>query len=205
VDLDKDGLANCVDPEVWKHDFSEGDLVGWRVVDLGGGNSPNWNTENGFAYEKSNASHSLLVGPLLDELETWTFSTEAYIGGSSTDFLGLVFNFADSDNFWLARVDDPTGHYGRYHPPGQAEFLECTNGNCQVVASDSSFDFTLDYNTIVDLSVRLDGQKITLSWDGTNVLSHTAKFSADTAGHIGFYTLDNDGGSYYGSPMVTNP
>ena len=205
TDTDGDGDANCVDPDVWDYDFSTGSLSDWSIVNLGGSNSPNWNISGSYVYERSNASHSLLMGPDLGEMETWTFSADAYIGGAATDYLGLVFDYIDSNNFWVARVNDPTGYYNRFSPTGRVELYQCAAGSCSIVASDSSIDFTLPYKTVVALSVSGDGSDITVNWDGSDVLTHSVSTSTIGANGIGFFTWDNDSGSYYGSPTVTNP
>jgi hypothetical protein len=205
TDTDGDGDANCVDASVWSYDFSTGSISDWSIVNLGGTNNPTWAISGGYLYEASNNSHSLAIGPDLGEMETYTFSADVYIGGAATDYLGLVFDYQDSSNFWVARVDDPTGYYSRYSPTGQVQLYQCSSGTCSVVASDSTVDFTLAYNTVVEMSVSVDGPDITVAWDGTDVLTHTVSSSTIGANGIGFFTSDNDGGSYYGSPEVTNP
>ena len=205
TDTDGDGDANCVDASVWDYDFSTGSLSDWSIVNLGGSNNPSWSISNGAVVEASNAANTLLLGPDLGEMDTWTFSVDAWIGGAATDYLGLVFDYQDSSNYWVARVNDPTGYYSRFSPTGQVELIQCVAGTCSTVASDSTVDFTLAYNTVVVLAVSADGADITVSWDGNDVLTYTASSSPVGANTIGFYSNDNDSGSYYSDPVVTNP
>ena len=204
TDTDGDGTANCVDATVWDYDFSSGSLSDWTIVDLGGSNSPNWNISGSYVYEASNAASTLLIGPDLGDIDTWTFSADGYIGGAATDYLGLVFDYQDSSNYWIARVNDPTGYYSRFSPTGRVELYQCVSGSCSVVASDDTTDFSLSYSTVVAMSVGFDGTDLSVTWDGTEVLTHTPS-SAPGPGSIGFFSYDNDSGSYYGDPAVTNP
>ena len=205
VDTDGDGTANCIDSSVWEYDFSTGSLSDWTSVDLGGSNSPNWNISGGYVYEASNAASTLLIGPDLGELETYTFTADAYMGGAATDFLGLVFDYQDSSNYWIARMNDPTGYYSRFSPTGRIELYQCASGSCGVVTSDDTGDYTISYSQVVEMSVSVDGADISVSWDGTEVLTYTASSSPVGANGVGFYSYDNDSGSYYGDPVVTNP
>ncbi|HJN74626.1 MAG TPA: MopE-related protein [Myxococcota bacterium] len=205
VDSDGDGTYNCIDSSVWDYDFSTGSLADWSIIDLGGSNTPNWGISGSYVYEASNAASTLLLGPDLGELETWTFTANAYMGGAATDYLGLVFDYQDSSNYWIARVNDPTGYYSRFSPTGRVELYQCASGSCSVVASDDTIDFTISYSQVVVMAVSVDGADITVSWDGTDVLTHTASSSPVGAGTIGFFAYDNDSGSYYGDPTVTNP
>ncbi len=205
VDTDGDGTANCVDSDVWDFDFATESVSDWSDEDFGGSNSTSWSVSGSYVCEASNAAYGVLAGPDLGELETWTFSADVYIGGAATDYLGLVFDYVDEDNYWVARVNDPTGYYSRFSPTGQVELVQCASGTCTTLDSDDSHDFTLAYNTVVEMSVRVDGADITISWDGTDVLTTTASSSPVGAGTIGFFTYDNDGGACYGNPAVSNP
>ncbi len=205
VDTDGDGVDNCIDSDVWEYDWSSGTLSDWTEEDLGGSNSPNWNISGSYVCESSNAAYTVLAGPDLGELDAWTYSADVYIGGAATDYLGLVFDYVDDDNFWVARVNDPTDYYTRFSPPGQVELVQCVAGTCTTLDSDDTHDFTLAYNTAVVMSVSVDDADISISWDGTEVLTYTHTTSPVGAGTIGFFSYDNDSGACYGNPEVTNP
>jgi hypothetical protein len=205
VDTDGDGTANCIDADVWDFDFATDSISDWSEEDLGGSNAPNWNVSGSYVCESSNAAYSVLTGPDLGELDTWTFSADVYIGGAATDYLGLVFDYVDEDNYQVARVNDPTGYYSRFSPTGQVELVQCVAGTCTTLASDDTHDFTLSYNTVVAMSVSVDGADVTINWDGTDVLTYTASSTPVGAGTIGFFSYDNDSGACYGNPEVTNP
>jgi hypothetical protein len=207
VDTDGDGLCNDIDPDVYSYDYDDSAWTGWSYVDLGGGNVPYWTMSGGYLYERSNAALTIAYGPDLGPMDSYTITVQVYNGGAANNQAGIVFAMVDSDDYWLARWNDPTDYYGSYSPPGQLALYECLGGTCTELATDAgTVDLSVGYSVWSELSVSVDGEEVTIALDGVDYVSYTASGEAPLGADIvGVYSFDNDGGMYYDDFEVTNP
>ena len=207
VDTDGDGLCNDIDPDVYSYDYDDSAWTGWSYVDLGGGNVPYWYMSGGYLYERSNAALTIAYGPDLGPMDSYTITVEVYNGGAANNQAGIVFAMVDSDDYWLARWNDPTDYYGSYSPPGQLALYECLGGTCTELATDDgTVDLSVSYSVWSELSLSVDGEDVTIALDGVDYVSYTASGEAPLGADIvGVYSFDNDGGMYYDDFEVTHP
>jgi large repetitive protein len=207
VDTDGDGLCNDIDPDVYSYDFDDSAWTGWTYVDLGGGNVPYWYMSGGYLYEKSNAALTIAYGPDLGPMDSYSITVDVYNGGAANNQAGIVFAMVDSDDYWLARWNDPTDYYGSYSPPGQLALYECLGGTCSELATDDgTVDLSVSYSVWSVLGLTVDGDDVSISLDGVEYVSYAATGEAPLGADIvGLYSFDNDGGMYYDDFEVTNP
>jgi len=203
IDSDGDGIVNCEDPQVYAIDFDSG-WEDWTYVDLGGGNSPTWTTSSGYLYEGSNAALSIAYSADLGALDTWTLTVDVYNSTSANNDSGIVFGMLDEDNYWLARWSDPTDYYGT---GGVVALDEVSGGTSTTLAyDDGTTTVTTSTAEWITLAVSVDGEDVSIWWDGTEVVTHTLTGAAPVGlDRVGLYTYDNDGGVYYDNLVITNP
>lgn len=119
--------------------------------------------------------------------------------GSLNDYTGFVLDLdTAAGTYWVVRVDDPQGDYGRYVPTGRMELAWCEGmdegGSCTVVASSHDADLRIPSDgTWVDWLVRVDSGQLSVSWNGTVVLDVEVP-ELTGPGLVGLYSNDNDGG-----------
>jgi len=207
LDADGDGIPNCLDPTVYAYDYDDGAWTGWTYVDLGGGNAPIWSMSGGTLHEASNAALSIAYGPDLGPLDSYTITVDVTLGGAACNAAAIVFAMQDVDDYWLAEWIDPNDYYGWSSPPAALELSHCELGVCTTMAADDdTLDLSLPYWTWTTLAVSVDGEDVTLTWDGQDLVSYSAVGLAPLGADIvGVYTYDNDSGVYYDNFTVTNP
>ena len=75
-----------------------------------------------------------------------------------------------------------------------------------LATDDGSTPVTTSSEAWITLSVSVDGDDVSVWWDGTEVVSTTLTGAGPIGlDRVGLYTYDNDGGLYYDNLVITNP
>ena len=159
----------------------------------------NWYVDGGILYENRGGFYAS-VAYMYDFGNNNAFELYVDTGwqGSLNDLAGFVFNLDPvNETYWLVRIDDPQGDYGRYNPTGRIEVASCNPNDCRVVAHDDSADLYVPANeTFVSWGFTVQGQNVNVIWNGQTVFSQTVN-GLPSAGTVGLYSNDNDGGVIY--------
>jgi len=159
----------------------------------------NWHVDNGILYENRGGYYAS-VAYMYDFGEPDEFELYVDTGwqGNLNDLAGFVFNLdVASETYWLVRIDDPQGDYQRYSPTGRIEVASCDQTGCTIVAHDDSADlFAPADESFVSWGFRAEGEQLTVIWNGQTVFSQQI-LGLPSAGLVGLYSNDNDGGVIY--------
>ena len=159
----------------------------------------NWHVSNGILYENRGGFYAS-VAYMYDFGQQADFSLSVSTGwqGHLNDLAGFVFNLDPvQESYWLVRIDDPQGDYGRYAPTGRIEVAECDSSGCNILASDDSADLYVPADeTFIDWGFTTQGELLTVSWSGQVVFSQNIA-GLPGPGLVGLYSNDNDGGVIY--------
>ena len=159
----------------------------------------NWYVDGGILYENRGGFYAS-VAYMYDFGNTTSFEISVDTGwqGNLNDLAGFVFNLDPvNETYWLVRIDDPQGDYGRYNPTGRIEVASCNPSGCRVVAHDDSADLYVPANeTFVSWGFTVQNQSVNVFWNGQPVFSQTVN-GLPSIGTVGLYSNDNDGGVIY--------
>ena len=156
----------------------------------------NWYVDGGILYE--NRGGTMFVH-MYDFGNTNAFELYVDTGwqGNLNDLAGFVFNLDQSMRpiGWF----ESTIHKVTWEitPTGRIEVATCNPNGCRLVAHDDSADLYVPANeTFVSWGFTVQGQNVNVIWNGQTVFSQTVT-GLPSAGTVGLYSNDNDGGVIY--------
>lgn len=204
-DSDGDGVRNCADPELFAERFeSFRGPAGWSVVNLSGGESPNWVQQSGAYREDSGASHSLALTPDLGTLDTWVMSVRIRSDDlvdppAANDGAGVAVGF-DTPNapYMLIALRNPTAFGG----DPVLEAAVCMGVVC--VPWESVTVRPLVPGEWISLGmVALQGVLV-VAIDGVRMMETECPASL-ALGRVGLYSYDSDGGLWFDDLVIGAP
>lgn len=188
----------CVEPGVLlSDDFSDGDLGGWTVIDVGTNDAPSaWSVSAGQALQNRN----IWGHPSGGRGGTYL----VYAGGGDWSDYRLSLRLSTSDNDGIGvvfRYLDPNNHYALYlhSQQGRRELLRKVGGQETILASDS---VAYEVGDTYLVEVEVSGSHVEVSVDGRLLFS--LEDDSHPAGTVGFQT-DATPGSRFDDVQVVGP
>ena len=191
-DANGNGIPDCTEEESYCTPFD--DFEDWSYVGDG-----DWHIDAGVLTEGRGGFYDAVAWTSdVGIAERFYMEVEVAWTGSLNDLAGLAWA-VDQNRYYAVRWDDPQDDYGRYTPAGGMDVVACDQGECTVLASDSS-GFLKRPSTKVfsTFGVAVDGPDIEVFVDGVSVLqANIPKLDGSGPGVVGLYSNDNDGGVWF--------
>ena len=168
--------------------FTDGNRVGWTIVDEGNAEGPSvWSVVNGALVQSSNIGSSVDNGSLgtyaLYTRGSWAdYRVKLKMSSSDDDRLGVMFRFQDNDNYYRFS-------WNRASPGRRLSKHE--NGVYKILAED-----TIPYvsNQIYSVEIIAQGNSLKVNIDGQAVFS--VSDSSFSGGAVALYSSHNQGSMF---------
>jgi hypothetical protein len=174
-------------------DFSDGDYIGWVVVDQGTLEGPSsWSASSGVMVQSSNIYGGSTSGSELSKLGTyayyagglgWTdYQADLTIRSTDDDSIGVMFRYQNGNNYYRFSWDKQRSY---------RRLVKKQGGVFSLLAGDS-VPYIVGRTYQVGITAR--GTSLTVSIDGVPVFSVTD--AAISSGGIALYSWGNSGGYF---------
>ena len=186
-------VTDAASPVLLEDDFSDGDYVGWTIVDEGTSEAPSsWSASSGVMVQKSNIYGGSTSAGELSKLGTyayypgglgWTdYQADLTIRSTDDDTIGVIFRYQNGNNYYRFSWDKQRSY---------RRLVKKAGGVFSLLASDS-----VPYVIGRTYQVRIvaQGTLLTVSIDGVPVFSVTD--AAISSGGIALYSWGNSGGYF---------
>jgi Domain of Unknown Function (DUF1080) len=160
-------------------DFSDGNHIGWTIIDEGTTGGPSrWAVRDGALAQSSNIAGSALGTYALYTSGSWTdYRMTLTMRSSDNDRLGVLFRFKDNNNHYRFLWNNQDG--GR-------RLLKKVNGAFQVLAQDA---VPYAVNRTYRIEIIAQGKTLRVNVDGRAVFA--VADSSFSAGSVALYTSNN--------------
>jgi len=191
-------VTDAASPVLLEDDFSDGDYVGWTIVDEGALYGPSvWSASSGVMVQGSNIYSEPRTASELSKLGTyayysgglgWTdYHADLTIRSQDDDSIGVMFRYKDSGNYYRFSWDRERNY---------RRLVKKQGGVFSLLAGDS-VPYTI--GRTYQLRIIAQGTLLTVSIDGVPVFSVTD--AAISSGAIALYSWGNSG-SYFDDVVV---